>query len=97
MELKANQTLDVVEGVVKHIGEARTVDTKFGKKAKVATADFNSPGIGNIGLGLWNDDITRFRVGDKLRLKNVMVREFRGVFSLSVATKTNGGSIEVIA
>ena len=75
-EIKANQGNIEVEGVIKEVGETR-VFSKYGKDLKVANAIF-SDDSGNIKLTLWNDDITRFKDGDKIKITNGYASEFQG-------------------
>lgn len=78
-----------VEGVISDIGETRTFN-KFGKELTVANAMLKDDS-GSIKLTLWNDDVARFKEGDKIKIKNGFVGEFQGEKQL---TSGKFGSIE---
>ena len=65
-----------VEGTIKEIGETKTFN-KFGRDLSVANAMLEDES-GSIKLTLWNDDVTRFKDGDKLKVVNGYVNEFQG-------------------
>ncbi|VVB78975.1 Single-stranded DNA binding protein Ssb [uncultured archaeon] len=90
-ELKTNQGNVEVQGTIKDIGDTRTF-TKFGKDLKVANAIL-SDDSGNIKLTLWNDDVTRFKNGDVIKVNNGYVSEFQGEKQL---TSGKFGTIEKI-
>jgi replication factor A1 len=75
-----NATIDVAE--VTAIEEPRDVLTRFGKKTKVANATIKDDS-GEITLSLWGDDINRVAIGDKIKIENGWVSEFRGNPQLS--------------
>ena len=81
-ELKAgagNSTIDA-ECTVKE--EAREVLTRYGKKTKVANATLKDAS-GEITLSLWGDDIDKVNVGDKVKIENGWVSEFKGNLQIS--------------
>lgn len=65
---------------------------KFGKQGQVCNAKVKDE-TGEISLTLWNDDIDRINVGDKIHLQNGWCSEFRGEKQLSAG---KFGKIEVI-
>ncbi len=75
-ELRTGQGNVEVEGTVTELGNTR-VFNKYGRELKVADAVFTDDS-GSIRLTLWNDDITRFREGDKIKIINGYVSEFQG-------------------
>ena len=75
-DLKTNQGNVEVEGVISELGDTR-VFNKYGKELKVANAIFKDDS-GAIKLTLWNDDITRFKEGDRIKIINGYVTEFQG-------------------
>ena len=75
-ELNSGQGNVEVEGTIKEIGETRSFN-KYGRELKVANAIF-SDDSGSIKLTLWNDDVTRFKDGDKIKISNGYVSEFQG-------------------
>jgi replication factor A1 len=90
-ELNIGQGNVEVEGTVKEIGEAKTFN-KFGKDLSVANAMLEDDS-GSIKLTLWNDDVARFKDGDKLKVVNGYVNEFQGEKQL---TSGKFGSLEKI-
>ncbi len=90
-ELNIGQGNVEVEGTVKEIGEAKTFN-KFGKDLSVANAMLEDDS-GSIKLTLWNDDVTRFKDGDKLKVVNGYVNEFQGEKQL---TSGKFGSLEKV-
>jgi len=90
-ELTSGQGNVEVEGTIKEIGETRTFN-KFGKELKVANAILEDDS-GNIKLSLWNEDVTRFNNGDKLKVINGYVSEFQGEKQL---TSGKFGSLEKV-
>jgi len=75
-ELFVRQGSVEVEGTIKEIDEPRTFN-KFGKELKVANAVLEDDS-GTIKLTLWNDDIGKFKQGDKIRITNGYVNEYQG-------------------
>ena len=88
-ELKTGQGNIELEGTIKEIGETRTFN-KFGKELLVANAIFQDDS-GSIKLTLWNDDVKRFKDGDKIKVVNGYVNEFQGEKQL---TSGKFGSLE---
>ena len=88
-ELKVGQGSIYTEGVITSIGEVKIFE-RLGKEQKVANAVLEDPS-GKIILKLWNDDIERFRVGNKVKITNGYVTEFQGEKQLSAG---KFGSIE---
>ena len=75
-ELQIRQGNVDVEGTIKEVGEPRSFD-RFGKQIRVADALLEDDS-GTIKLTLWNDDIDKFKVGDKVKVTNGYVNEFQG-------------------
>ncbi len=71
--------------------EPRTFE-KFGKKGRVcnATVKDNS---GRIKMTLWNEDIDKVTIGDKIHLQNGWCSEFKGEKQLSTG---KFGKIEIV-
>jgi len=67
--------------------EPREVLNKFGTRMKVAKANIRDDS-GEINLSLWNDDAGKFKVGDKIKLENGWVTEFKG--NMQVSPGKNG-------
>jgi len=75
-ELTVRQGNVDVEGTIKEIAEPRSFN-KFGRQLRVADAILEDE-TGTIRLSLWNDDIDKFQVGDKVKITNGYVTEFQG-------------------
>ena len=90
-ELRIAQGNVDVEGIVTEIGDTRTFD-KFGRELKVANAILKDDS-GSIKLTLWNDDISRFKNGDKIKINNGYVNEFQGEKQL---TAGKFGNMELV-
>jgi len=75
-ELRPGQGNVNVTGVIKEIGETRSFN-KFGRELKVCNSVF-SDDSGSIKLTLWNDDVSKFTEGDKIKIINGYVNEFQG-------------------
>jgi hypothetical protein len=70
-----NIVFDIIEK-----GNAREFD-KFGKKGKVCNAKAKDE-TGEVTLTLWNDDVDKFNVGDKVQMTNGYVSEYQGEMQL---------------
>jgi replication factor A1 len=75
-----NITIELAE--VTAIEEPRDVLTRFGKRTRVANATIKDDS-GEITLSLWGDDINRIAIGDRIKIENGWVSEFRGLSQLS--------------
>ena len=75
-ELKIRQGKVELEAEVTQKGEVRTFD-KFGKQGRVCNATIKDAS-GEIKLTLWNDEIDKVNVGDKVKITNGYVNEFQG-------------------
>ena len=80
-ELKAGTGNNNVEGEIVEISEPRDVTTRFGN-TKVADAKLKDAS-GEIVLSLWGDDIAKFAVGDKVKIENGWVSEFKSKVQIS--------------
>jgi replication factor A1 len=89
-ELTSGQGNVNVEGTIQEIGETRSFN-KFGRELRVANAILTDDS-GSIKLTLWNDDVTRFKEGDKVKILNGYVNEFQGENQL---TSGKFGKIEL--
>ena len=90
-ELTSGQGNVNVEGTIKEVGEVRTFN-KFGRELSVGNAVLEDDS-GSIKLTLWNDDATRFKEGDDVKIINGYVNEFQGENQL---TSGKFGKIEKI-
>ncbi len=90
-ELKSGQSNIEVEGEIKKIGEIREFNS-YGRQLRVATAKIQDDS-GSIDLSLWNENIDKVKVGDKVKITNGYVKDFQGALQL---TAGKFGKIEVI-
>jgi len=91
-ELKVRQGKVDIEVEVKDLGEVRTFE-RFGREGRVCNATVFDES-GEIKLTLWNDDIDRIKVGNKLKIINGFVNEFRGEKQLTAGRL---GKIEIVS
>ncbi|MBM3200449.1 DNA-binding protein [Candidatus Woesearchaeota archaeon] len=89
-DLQAKQGKVDIEVIVKAVGDVREFQ-KFGSAGRVANATVGDDS-GKIKLTLWNEDIDKIRVGDKIKITNGFVSEFQGEKQLSAG---RFGKIEV--
>jgi replication factor A1 len=80
-ELNAGQGNVAVEGTITEVGESRTF-SKFGKEMTVANAILKDDS-GTIKLSLWNEDASKYKEGDKIKIENGYVNEFQGEMQLT--------------
>ena len=90
-ELKTGQGNVEIEATITEIGEIRNFN-KYGRELRVADALIRDDS-GTMKLTLWNNDATRFKEGDKIKVPNGYVREFQGEKQL---TSGKFGTIEKI-
>ncbi len=90
-DIKANSgNIDLIIKVVEK--ESPRTFEKFGKKGRVCNAKVKDQS-GEIKLTLWNDDIDKVTVGDKIHLQNGWCSEFKGEKQLSTG---KFGKIEIM-
>ncbi|MBU0456909.1 MAG: hypothetical protein ABH824_05790 [Nanoarchaeota archaeon] len=90
-DIQANQgNIDIVAEVIEK-EDSRSFE-KFGKVGKVCNSKIKDPS-GNIKLTLWNEDIDKINVGDKIHLQNGWCSEFKGEKQISTG---KFGKIEVL-
>jgi replication factor A1 len=81
-DLKTGANNSVVEGEIVDLEDVREVMNKYGVKMKVTTATLKDDS-GEIKLTLWNEDASKFKVGDRVRITNGWVSEFKGTKQIS--------------
>lgn len=91
-DLKAGASNVDVEAVVAEKDEPREVVTKYGKRLNVCNAILKDD-TGSIAISLWGDSIDMVNVGDRVKITNGYVNEFRGTPQLSTGKY---GKIEVL-
>jgi len=90
-DIKVGMSNINVEAGVVDKSDSRSVQTKYGRRevADVLLED----DTGRIKASLWEDQIEKANVGDKVKISEAYVTEFRGELQLNIPTK---GSIETI-
>jgi len=68
-ELRSGQGNVEVEGEISELGDTRAFN-KYGRELKVANAILKDDS-GAIKLTLWNDDVMRFKEGDRIKICRV--------------------------
>jgi len=90
-EIQANKgNVEIVGEVVKK--ESPRAFDKFGKKGQVCNAQIKDVS-GEVTLTLWNEDVDKIKVGDKIRLVNGWCSEYKGEKQVSTG---KFGKIEVL-
>lgn len=90
-DLQPRQTDVDVEGEVLELSDVREFN-KFGKAGKVANAIIKD-GTGRVKLSLWNEQIDKVKVSDKVKVTKGYVGEFQGELQL---TTGKFGTLEII-
>jgi len=90
-EIKIGMSNVTLEAKVIDISEIREVMTRFGRR-NVADALLEDD-TGQIKMSLWQDQIKRIKVGNKVSVTGAFVTEFRGNLQLNVP---RSGKIEVV-
>ena len=81
-EVKPGTGNVTVEAEVTAISEPREVVTRFGKRTRVADATIKDDS-GEITLTLWGDDVEKVAIGNKVKIENGWVSEFKGTPQIS--------------
>ncbi|MEM4133999.1 MAG: OB-fold nucleic acid binding domain-containing protein [Candidatus Micrarchaeia archaeon] len=81
-----------IEGEVVSIEPSREVRTKFGKLIRVANATI-ADDSGQIIVTLWDKDIDKVSIGDKIKIENGWVSDFKGNLQI---TAGKNGKLEII-
>lgn len=91
-ELRQGSYDGSVEGEIVELEEPKEIQTKFGKTLTVANGRLKDDS-GEIKIALWNEHATGFSQGDRVRITNGWVSEFKGELKLSPG---KNGTIEKI-
>jgi replication factor A1 len=71
-----------VEGEVVEKSYAREVSSKYGRVLMVADATLKDES-GKITLTLWNEQVKRVMVGDKIKIENGYAKSYKNILQLS--------------
>ena len=80
-----------VEGRIVDISDTRNVNTRYGPRS-VADAMFEDE-TGSIKLSLWEEKIESVHIGDRIKIDDAYVTEFRNELQLNVP---RSGKLEII-
>ncbi|HYA10842.1 MAG TPA: OB-fold nucleic acid binding domain-containing protein [Thermoplasmata archaeon] len=89
--LRANSNA-TIEATITAVSPVRDVTTSRGP-SRVADATLQDE-TGTITLTLWGDDITRYSVGQKVKITDGWVKDFRGKLQISMGRT---GKIDILA
>ncbi|MBT3985460.1 DNA-binding protein [archaeon] len=89
-DIKPKQRKIDVELTIKDFGDERSF-SKFGTSGRVITA-LGFDDTGKICVTLWNEDVDRVKIGDKIKITNGYSSEFQGILQI---TSGKLGKLEV--
>lgn len=93
-DLKPNQAVDILELDILEKENARDFTSKYGKPGRVCRA-VGKDGVGDtVDVTLWNDDIEKVVKGNKIRITNGWVKQWRGKLQVSPSFK---GGLEIVS
>lgn len=92
-DLKANSSFDTIELSVVSKGEARDFTSRYGSSGRVCDVKCEDGMGASVSLTLWNDEIDKVGVGDKIRISNGWVKEWQGDLQVSTGRK---GKLEIV-
>jgi len=92
-DVKSDSKVDLLELTVKEKGEVRSVNTRMGGASRVCDAKCEDDEGGQITLTLWNDEVEKVNVDDKIRLTNGWARQFKGSLQVSAG---RFGKLEIL-
>jgi replication factor A1 len=82
-ELKPKSSVEKIELVIVEKEDSRGFISRLGVKGKVCNAVAKDDSGGRIGLTLWNDEIDRVDINDKVCITNGWVKEWDGNLEIS--------------
>ncbi len=92
-DLRAEAKVDTLELVIKEKGSARDFSSRSGSTGKVCDAKAVDDENQEVSVSLWNDEIERVQVNDRIRITNGWAREWRGNLQVSAGRY---GKLEVL-
>ena len=90
-DLKRGMSGISIEGRIVGISEPRSVNTRYGPKS-VADATLEDE-TGSIKLSLWEEKIDSVKIGDRIKIGEGYVTEFRNELQLNIP---RSGKLEII-
>jgi replication factor A1 len=92
-ELKPRSNVEKIDLMIVEKEDARGYISQFGVKGMVCNCVAKGDGGGRIGLTLWNDEIEKVNVNDKIRITNGWVKEWNGNLEISAG---KFGKLEIL-
>lgn len=92
-DLRPESKVDVLELTIREKGPARDFTSRSGSSGKVCDAKAVDDDGQEVGVSLWNDEIERVQVSDRVRITNGWAREWRGNLQVSAG---RFGKLEVL-
>ncbi len=92
-DLRAEAKVDVLEVIIREKGSPRDFTSRTGSSGKVCDARAVDDEGQEVSVSLWNEEIGRVQVNDRIRITNGWAREWRG--NLQV-TAGRYGKLEVL-
>ena len=92
-DLRAEAKIDSLELVIREKGPARDFSSRSGSTGKVCDAKAVDDENQEVSVSLWNDEIERVQVNDRVRITNGWAREWRGNLQVSAG---RFGKLEVL-
>jgi ssDNA-binding replication factor A large subunit len=93
-DLKPNQPVDQLELQITQKEEPRDFTSKYGKAGRVCNAVGTDQDGETVEITLWNGDIEKVAKGQKIRITNGWVKQWRGKVQVSPSHK---GTLEIIS
>lgn len=82
-KLKPKSNVEEIELTIVEKEEARGYISRFGVKGKVCSAVAKDDIGARVGLTLWNDEIDKVEINDRIRILNGWVKEWNGNLEIS--------------
>jgi replication factor A1 len=92
-QLKPKSSVDKIELTIVEKEEARGYISRLGVKGKVCNAVAKDDAGKRIGLTLWNEEIEKVDVSDRIQILNGWVKEWNGNLEISAG---RFGKLEVL-
>jgi len=92
-DLRAEAKIDTLELLIKEKGSARDFSSRSGSTGKVCDAKAVDDENQEVSVSLWNEEIERVQVNDRIRITNGWAREWRGNLQVSAGRY---GKLEVL-
>ncbi len=92
-DLRAEAKIDTLEVIIREKGSARDFSTRSGSTGKVCDAKAVDDENQEVSVSLWNEEIERVQVNDRIRITNGWAREWRGNLQVSAG---RFGKLEVL-